>query len=208
MSLTIDNPFRQTDQPSTRLRAHSLSPDPGRDAAPVAPDAPAGPTATDSASLWADEESWDHEDLYAPPPLPTPLQVPTPQLTQPTQSAPLPTPHPDPVPTPRPDPLQAPLPDALPDALPAFCAPPTGAPRLSVPPRRTVAPFPTIRAGGGRHRLPTAVRRRPGPIAAGLMVAATTLAAGSLRLSSLPATHAVTRTAHQCAPVRPGEICG
>jgi hypothetical protein len=58
---------------------------------------------------------------------------------------------------------------------------------LAVPPTRTVAHFPPIRAGGGRHRLPGAVRRRPGPIAAGLMVAATTLAAGSLRSFAPPA---------------------
>jgi hypothetical protein len=57
----------------------------------------------------------------------------------------------------------------------------------AVPPTRTVAPFPPIRAGGGRHRLPSPVRRRPGPIAAGLMVAATTLAVGSLRGPLLPA---------------------
>ncbi|TDU04658.1 hypothetical protein EDD99_3133 [Streptomyces sp. 846.5] len=69
----------------------------------------------------------------------------------------------------------APRPAALPCEAPA------------VPPRRTVAPFPPIRAGGGRHRLPAAVRRRPGPIAAGLMVAATTLAAGSLRGIPAPA---------------------
>ncbi len=51
---------------------------------------------------------------------------------------------------------------------------------LSIPPTYCIAAFPPIRAGG-RHRLPTPVRRRPGPIAAGLIVAATTLAVGSLR---------------------------
>lgn len=84
-----------------------------------------------------------------------------------------------PVPAPEPAPATAhalaPRPAALPCEAPA------------VPPRRTVAPFPPIRAGGGRHRLPAAVRRRPGPIAAGLMVAATTLAAGSLRGIPVPA---------------------
>ncbi|MEY9872224.1 hypothetical protein ABH931_001698 [Streptacidiphilus sp. MAP12-33] len=52
---------------------------------------------------------------------------------------------------------------------------------LSVPPTYSVALFPPIRAGRGRHRLPTPVRRRPGPITAGFLVAATTLAVGSLR---------------------------
>ncbi|MHA6762444.1 hypothetical protein [Streptacidiphilus sp. PAMC 29251] len=78
---------------------------------------------------------------------------------------------------------------------------------LAVPARRTVALFPPIRAGGGRHRLPRAVRRRPGPIAAGLMVAATTLAAGSLRLSAPLPVHAAASTGHQCAPLLPGEPC-
>lgn len=50
----------------------------------------------------------------------------------------------------------------------------------AVPPTRRVASFAPIRAGGGRHRLPAQVRRRPGPIAAGLMVAVTALAVGSL----------------------------
>jgi hypothetical protein len=90
-----------------------------------------------------------------------------------TLSAAVPTPSPEPAPaTAR---TLAPRPAALPCEAPA------------VPPRRTVGPFPPIRAGGGRHRLPAAVRRRPGPIAAGLMVAATTLAAGSLRGFPVPA---------------------
>ena len=84
-------------------------------------------------------------------------------------------PVPEPAPTASRTPALAPRPAALPCEAPA------------VPPRRTVGPFPPIRAGGGRHRLPTAVRRRPGPIAAGLMVAATTLAAGSLRGIPVPA---------------------
>ncbi len=65
----------------------------------------------------------------------------------------------------------------------------------AVPPTRTIALFPPIRAGGGRHRLPAPVRRRPGPIAAGLMVAATTLAAGSLRgpLTTTGGAHAAAR---------------
>lgn len=80
-----------------------------------------------------------------------------------------------------------------PDPAPATSGPLAARPAAlpceapAVPPRRTVAPFPPIRAGGGRHRLPAAVRRRPGPIAAGLMVAATTLAAGSLRGIPVPA---------------------
>ena len=79
---------------------------------------------------------------------------------------------------------------------------------LAVPPRRTVAPFPPILAGRGRHRLPAAVRRRPGPIAAGLMVAATTLAAGSLRFSAPPPLRTSADTGHHCAPLLPGEPCG
>ncbi|MFC1441780.1 hypothetical protein ABUW04_26355 [Streptacidiphilus sp. N1-10] len=81
---------------------------------------------------------------------------------------------PEPTPMTARTPALAPRPAALPCEAPA------------VPPRRTVGPFPPIRAGGGRHRLPAAVRRRPGPIAAGLMVAATTLAAGSLRGIPVP----------------------
>ncbi|SEK22656.1 hypothetical protein SAMN05414137_101154 [Streptacidiphilus jiangxiensis] len=52
---------------------------------------------------------------------------------------------------------------------------------LSIPPTYCIASFPPIFAGRGRHRLPTPVRRRPGPITAGFIVAATTLAVGSLR---------------------------
>jgi hypothetical protein len=52
---------------------------------------------------------------------------------------------------------------------------------LSIPPTYCIASFPPILAGRGRHRLPAPVRRRPGPIAAGLLVAATTLAVGSVR---------------------------
>ena len=83
------------------------------------------------------------------------------------------------------DPAPAPAPATSGPLAPRPAALPCEAP--AVPPRRTVAPFPPIRAGGGRHRLPAAVRRRPGPIAAGLMVAATTLAAGSLRGIPVPA---------------------
>ena len=189
MSLTIDTRFRQTDRPANRHRAHSLHPDPGREAATAA----TAVTATaEAAPLWADEETWDDEDLYAPAAVPDPQPTPF--------SAPSAAPFAGP-------PVQA-------ERAAESTTPnrprtsPTGDPHLPVPPRRTVAPFPTIRAGGGRHRLPTAVRRRPGPIAAGLMVAATTLAAGSLRLSAPLASQTAARTAHQCAPVRPGETCG
>jgi hypothetical protein len=97
-------------------------------------------------------------------------------------------------------------PDDAPECAPRECLPHESTPRENapepqpmaatapqfgggpaVPPTRTVASFPPIRAGGGRHRLPSPVRRRPGPIAAGLMVAATTLAVGSLRGPLLPA---------------------
>jgi hypothetical protein len=88
----------------------------------------------------------------------------------------------------------------------------------AVPPRREVAMFAPIRAGRGRHRLPSVVRRRPGPIAAGLMVAATTLAVGTLRLPgpALPGHAAATAAAgaplHSRAPGtesrRPGEHAG
>ncbi|WP_370147704.1 hypothetical protein [Streptacidiphilus sp. EB129] len=71
-----------------------------------------------------------------------------------------------------------------------------------MPPTRAVAPFPPIRAGGGRHRLPSAVRRRPGPFAAGLMVAATTLAAGSLRSFTPPAA------SHRTADAPPHVVWG
>jgi len=51
----------------------------------------------------------------------------------------------------------------------------------AVPPTRSIALFAPIRAGGGRQRLPAAVRRRPGPVAAGLLVAVAMLAVGALR---------------------------
>lgn len=52
----------------------------------------------------------------------------------------------------------------------------------TVPPRRAVPEFPTIRrGGGGRHRLQQAVRHRPGVLVTGLLAAATALAAGPLR---------------------------
>jgi len=59
-----------------------------------------------------------------------------------------------------------------------------GAP--AVPPTRRIASFAPIRAGAGRHRLSASVRRRPGPFAVGLLVAATTLALGSLHSPQLP----------------------
>ncbi len=58
----------------------------------------------------------------------------------------------------------------------------------AVPPTHRVAPFAPIRAGGGRHRLPASVRRRPGPVTAGLLAAATTLAVGALRGPQPPST--------------------
>ncbi|MBF9071600.1 hypothetical protein [Streptacidiphilus fuscans] len=63
---------------------------------------------------------------------------------------------------------------------------------LSIPPTNCIAAFPPIRAGRGRHRLPGPVRRRPGPVAAGLLVAATTLAVGSLRQPPGPGESAPT----------------
>ncbi|AXI79106.1 hypothetical protein [Peterkaempfera bronchialis] len=55
-------------------------------------------------------------------------------------------------------------------------------PPSEVPPRRSVPPFPPVRAGcGNRHRLRQAVRCGPGPLAAGVLAAATALAFGPLR---------------------------
>ena len=87
------------------------------------------------------------------------------------------------------EPTPVPAPRPVPPATPLVGGGP------AVPPTRTIALFPPIRAGGGRHRLPAPVRRRPGPIAAGLMVAATTLAAGSLRgpLTATGGAHAAAR---------------
>ncbi|MDJ0342359.1 hypothetical protein QMK19_21740 [Streptomyces sp. H10-C2] len=47
--------------------------------------------------------------------------------------------------------------------------------------------FPAIRAGGGRHRLRTAVRRRRRTVAAGLAMAAAALAASAPRADTGPA---------------------
>ncbi|GJF32785.1 hypothetical protein KNE206_54850 [Kitasatospora sp. NE20-6] len=80
---------------------------------------------------------------------------------------------------------------------------------LSVPPRRAVPDFPPVRRGsGGRHRLQQAVRHRPGVLAAGLVAAATALAAGPLRPGPPPpaATSAVTAEpvpAPRCAGTAP-----
>lgn len=75
-------------------------------------------------------------------------------------------------------------------------------PRAAVPPPRAVPLFPPIRAGSGRHRLVPPVRRRPGPVAAGLLVAAATLSAGALRAdpAARPAGPATQATAHPPAP--------
>ena len=72
-----------------------------------------------------------------------------------------------------PEPVPAPRPVA--PVLPLV----GGAP--AVPPTRSIALFAPIRAGGGRHRLPASVRRRPGPVAAGLLVAVAMLAVVALR---------------------------
>ncbi|WP_052433269.1 hypothetical protein [Streptacidiphilus carbonis] len=139
-----------------RHRAHSLRPGPGRDH-------PSAAAETDHASGHASGHASAHDlhtsthDLAA-------WDEPGWDDEEAVLSGPDLAPAPAAVRTP----TFAPRPAALPCEAPA------------VPPRRTVGPFPPIRAGG-RHRLPSAVRRRSGPIAAGLMVAATTLAAGSLR---------------------------
>jgi hypothetical protein len=86
-----------------------------------------------------------------------------------------------------PEPVAAPQPVA--STVPLVGAAP------AVPPTHRVAPFAPIRAGTGRHRLSTSVRRRPGPLTAGLLVAATTLAVGSLHGPQLPfCGHAAARS--------------
>ncbi|PBC78170.1 hypothetical protein BX265_2932 [Streptomyces sp. TLI_235] len=76
------------------------------------------------------------------------------------------------------------------DTVTTQFAPP---PPCSVPPRRSVPDFPPIRRGsGGRHRLQQAVRHRPGVLAAGLIAAATALAAGPLRPGPPPVAAAST----------------
>ena len=83
---------------------------------------------------------------------------------------------------------------------------------LSIPPTYCIASFPPILAGRGRHRLPTPVRRRPGPIAAGLLVAATTLAVGSLRQFPGSSEKGAAASARPHAPsgtfpqVEPGDV--
>jgi hypothetical protein len=188
MSAMIDSPVLQVDQQSNRQpnrhRAHSLRPGPGRDA-PAAVTAPPW-TAEET---W-DERTWDDDKDGEHPPAATST---SPVLT-PAATAPFPPPS-----------APAPAVDVHPALGPRPAAQPCDG--LAVPPRRTVGPFPPIRAGGGRHRLPAAVRRRPGPIAAGLMVAATTLAAGTLRFSGPPPLRASADAGHQCGPLRPGEPC-
>ncbi|MFC1435216.1 hypothetical protein ACEZDB_31695 [Streptacidiphilus sp. N1-3] len=133
-----------------------------------------------AAPVWTAEDAWDDKAWDE-------------EITEPT-------PAPAPAVAPEPAVGARPALDPYPAALPGD--------GLAVPARRTVALFPPIRAGGGRHRLPAAVRRRPGPIAAGLMVAATTLAAGTLRLSAPLPVHSAASTGHQCGPLLPGEPCG
>ncbi|MEY9962970.1 hypothetical protein ABIA33_000996 [Streptacidiphilus sp. MAP12-16] len=189
MSLMIDNPIRR----ANRHRAHAF-----RSPAPAPAPAPAHSL---SAPPWADEETWDEDDTAASSdpasgqasapasgpisgPASGPISGPISGLTNGPTSGPAYASSNlwwEPAPEPRPAP-------AVP--VPSFGTRPSDLPcdAPSVPPTRAVAAFPPIRAGGGRHRLPAAVRRRPGPIAAGLMVAATTLAAGSLRNPTPPAT--------------------
>ena len=190
MSAMIDSPLPPVNRQPNRHRAHSLRPGPGRDA-PAAVGAPPW-TAEDA---W-DDRTWDDDKDGEREPLPTASGT-SPGLA-PTATAPFPAPAPAPS-------VPAPAVDIHPAVGPRPAAQPCDG--LAVPPRRTVGPFPPIRAGGGRHRLPAAVRRRPGPIAAGLMVAATTLAAGTLRFSSPPPLRASADAGHQCGPLRPGEPC-
>lgn len=192
MSAMIDSPVRHVNRQVNRHRAHSLRPGPGRDAVPAA--APAAEEEAWDDRTW-DEKGWDDKDwgvdASAAARTSAPLLAPV-DATPPTGvDGPLPVP----TPSVRTRPAVGPSPAAQP------CD------GLAVPPRRTVGPFPPIRAGGGRHRLPAAVRRRPGPIAAGLMVAATTLAAGTLRFSAPAPLRTAADTGHQCGPLLPGEPC-
>ena len=184
MSAMIDSPVRHVN----RHRAHSLRPGPGRDAVPVTD--PVTEESWDDRN-WADKD-WDDKGWDAD----ATAEVTTPVLGPALAPALAPTPQAcTPVPTVRTRPAVGPSPAAQP------CD------GLAEPPRRTVGPFPPIRAGGGRHRLPAAVRRRPGPIAAGLMVAATTLAAGTLRFSAPAPLRTAADAGHQCGPLLPGEPC-
>ncbi len=217
MPLTIDT----SPHPTQRHRAHTLTPGPGRDALPeplpaTEPPAmelpamelpamewepgPAAPTAEGApdpfaaeqaeraepsygtAPVWIDgwaADTWTDANAGSPEePLGEPPAEQREQRWTDSWSDHWVEDEPAPVPAPRPVPPATPLVGGGP----------------AVPPTRTIALFPPIRAGGGRHRLPAPVRRRPGPIAAGLMVAATTLAAGSLRpLTATGGAHAVAR---------------
>jgi hypothetical protein len=77
-----------------------------------------------------------------------------------------------------------------------LCAAPA-VPAPYIPPRRSVPQFPPIRPGGrgGRRLLRRAVRRRRGPLAVGLAVAATVL--------TVSATHGASPQRTQAASTRP-----
>lgn len=82
----------------------------------------------------------------------------------------------------------------------ALRVPPSDA-SSAIPRRHTIPAFPPIRRGsGGRHRLQQAVRHRRGMLTAGVVAAATALAAGPLR--SGPPHPAVTATAEAVSPAR------
>ncbi|MFC1415256.1 hypothetical protein [Streptacidiphilus cavernicola] len=205
MSAMIDSPVRHVN----RHRAHSLRPTPGRDTAPTATADRAAESATDP--LWTatesvtetwddriwDDKGWDVDTLEASGAESAGTAASAAHAPSPATLSPAPVPAPAPAP--------APAFDTRPVVAPGPASQPGDG--LSVPPRRTVGPFPPIRAGGGRHRLPAAVRRRPGPIAAGLMVAATTLAAGTLRFSAPAPLRTSADAGHQCGPLLPGEPC-
>ena len=169
MSLMIDNPLRSTN----RHRANGLRPCPGRGAAapePTPATTPGPVLEPEPSPVVSSEIEWADLDDW-----------PGDESEESDDSS-------EAVPA---ETLPAPQPVA--PTAPLFGGGP------AVPPTRTVAPFPPIRAGGGRHRLPTAVRRRPGPIAAGLMVAATTLAVGSLRSPQPPTGNHVVASAQLLA---------
>jgi hypothetical protein len=205
MSAMTDSPVRLVN----RQRAHSLRPGPAR---PVPDPSPSpSPSPSPTAPPWATEEawddrSWDEEGEEQETAREAAGQAASTVYHPPAGAAAGPGPGSGPSPGPSPVRACGPVPHPAPAPAPAqVAAPPCDGP--AVPPRRTVAPFPPIRAGRGRHRLPSAVRRRPGPIAAGLMVAATTLAAGTLRLSAPLPVHTSAGAGHQCGPLRPGEPC-
>lgn len=76
---------------------------------------------------------------------------------------------------------------ARPHRAGAGASPGTPLPPPEVPPGLTVPSFPPIRAGcGGRHRLRQALRRGPGPLAAGLLATAAALAAGPPHGAAVP----------------------